>query len=67
LTGQLGRTVLDKTGLTGKYDFSLQWTPENSQASLFAAIQEQLGPKLESQTRPVEVLVIDHAEKPSEN
>jgi bla regulator protein blaR1 len=86
LSQQLGRTVLDKTGLTGRYDFTLQWTPDESQGppggppgignapppdssgpSIFTAIQEQLGLKLESQKGPVEILVIDHAEKPSAN
>jgi bla regulator protein BlaR1 len=85
LSQQLGRTVLDKTGLTGKYDFTLQWTPDEAQGppglpgidnapppeslgpSIFTAIQEQLGLKLESQKGPVEILVIDHAERPSEN
>jgi uncharacterized protein (TIGR03435 family) len=72
-----GRMVLDKTGLTGKYDIDLTWTPEKglpplprpdpNGPSLFTALQEQLGLKLESQTGPVELLVIDHAEKPSEN
>jgi uncharacterized protein (TIGR03435 family) len=88
LSQQLGRTVLDRTGLTGKYDFTLEWKPEetapvfkgsdsgappnatppdSSGPSLFTAIQEQLGLKLESQKGPVEILVIDHIEKPSEN
>ena len=85
LTQQLGRMVVDKTGLTGKYDFTLKWTPDvtqgptesqqgtgntpstDSSVSIFTAIQEQLGLKLESQKAPVEVLVIDHVEKPSEN
>jgi bla regulator protein blaR1 len=62
----LHRTVLDKTGLTGNYDFTLQWTPDESQAAIFRAIQEQLGLKLESQKDPMQILVIDHAEKPSE-
>jgi uncharacterized protein (TIGR03435 family) len=63
----LHRTVLDKTALTDKYDFTLQWAPVESQAAIFTAIQEQLGLKLESQKGPLEILVIDHAEKPSEN
>jgi bla regulator protein blaR1 len=91
LSQQLGRTVIDKTGLTGNYDFTLKWTPDESQGgmlrgpegsrpqtesapepdsagpSIFTAIQEQLGLKLESQKGPVEVLIIDHVEKPSEN
>jgi uncharacterized protein (TIGR03435 family) len=81
LRSELGRPVVDATGLTGKYDFKLDWVPDESQpnsggdapppdatgASIFAAIQEQLGLKLEAMKGPVEVLVIDHVEKPSEN
>ena len=86
LSNQLGRTVLDKTGLKGAYNFTLKWTPDESQGpmfkppgegappppdpsgpSLFTAIQEQLGLKLDSQKGPVEILVIDHAEKATEN
>ena len=63
----LHRAVLDKTGLADKYDFTLQWTPEESQAAIFTAFEEQLGLKLEPQRAPMEVLVIDHAEKPSGN
>ncbi len=73
--GELGRVVLDKTGIAGKYDFKLKWTPDtgtdtppaNSGPSLFTAIQEQLGLKLEPAKGPVEVLVIDRAEMPTEN
>ncbi len=74
---QLGvdRPVIDKTGLKGKYDIHLEATPEfriNSSPqpddlSTFDAIQQQLGLKLEAQKMPIEVLVIDHIEKPSEN
>jgi uncharacterized protein (TIGR03435 family) len=91
LSQQLGRTVIDKTGLTANYDFTLHWTPEEGEGqlfkgtglapqgadsaapaessgpSLFSAIQEQLGLKLESQKGPVEIIVIDHVEKPSQN
>jgi uncharacterized protein (TIGR03435 family) len=63
----LHRTVLDMTGLTDKYDFTLQWTPVESQAAIFTAIQEQLGLKLEPEKGPMQILIIDHAEKPSEN
>ena len=67
--------VIDKTGLTGKYNFQLQWTanenaetaPETNWPSLFSAIQQQLGLKLEPAKGPVPVLVIDHVEKPSGN
>jgi uncharacterized protein (TIGR03435 family) len=74
--GDLGRPVLDQTGLKGKYDFDLKWTPDagtetappdTSGPSIFTAIQEQLGLKLESTTGPKESVVIVHIEKPSEN
>ncbi len=68
------RTVNDQTGLTAKYDFKLTWTPEDAPAdadhtgpSIFTALQEQLGLKLVPSKGPVETLVIDHAEMPSEN
>lgn len=84
LSRMLGRTVIDKTGVTGKFDIHLEWTPDPSQLqflppdapkpnfdpsgpSIFTALQEQLGLKLESQKGPVEILIIDHAERPSEN
>jgi uncharacterized protein (TIGR03435 family) len=79
LSGELGRTVLDKTGLTGKYDFTLQYTREQDELQpasnrpdftfppLLTAIQQQLGLKLESGKGPVEVIVIDHVERPSGN
>ena len=71
-------TVVDKTGLTGSYDLDLKWTPDDagppsgdtsaeSGASIFTAVQEQLGLKLQSTKGPVETLIIDHAELPSEN
>lgn len=79
----LGRRVVDETGLAGKYDIDLQWTPDESIAqspidagtlspetnfpSLTTALQEQIGLKLVSEKGPVEVLVIEHAEKASEN
>ncbi len=61
-----GRIVVDKTALIGNHDFTLSWSPDGNQDSIFPAIQEQLGLALEPQTRPVEVLVIDHAEQPAE-
>jgi uncharacterized protein (TIGR03435 family) len=84
LSRQLGRTVLDKTGLKGSYDFNLKWTPDESRPSkgidgnpapmprpagpsLFTAIQQQLGLKLESQKASMPVLVIDYIETPLEN
>ncbi len=68
----LDRPVLDRTGLSGVYDFTLTWTPETSTPdlsgpSLFTALQEQLGLKLETQKAQVEILVIDHVEKASAN
>jgi len=70
LTQSVGRPVIDKTGLTGVYDFSLTWTPEvgggdPDTPSLFTAVQEQLGLKLESARGPVEVIVVDRFEKPT--
>lgn len=75
LSRQLHRTVLDKTGLTGKYDLDLKWAPDDGQdpspdssaPSIFTALQEQLGLKLQSSRGPVETLVVDHVEMPSEN
>jgi bla regulator protein BlaR1 len=84
ISGQLSRPVIDKTGLTGKYDMDLKWTPDPSQSadvpfgplpppsdpngpSIFTALQEQLGLRLESQKAPVETLVLDRVERPSEN
>jgi bla regulator protein blaR1 len=70
LSRRLGRPVLDQTGLTGNYDFMLQWRSEDQDSdapSIFRAVGEQLGLKLESQQLPVDVLAIDHAEKPAEN
>jgi uncharacterized protein (TIGR03435 family) len=69
------RPVIDKTGLAGCYDFQLSWTPQTGGppapdpggVDIFTAIQEQLGLKLEPQKAPIEMLVIDHAERPSEN
>ena len=71
------RSVIDKTGLTGTYDLHLEWTdaPLNdipnpdisNRPSVFTAVTEQLGLKLESAKGPVEVIVIDHMERPSQN
>jgi uncharacterized protein (TIGR03435 family) len=68
-----GRLVVDRTGLEGMFDVKLQWTPDASResnptgASLADAIQDQLGLKLESTTGPVEVLVVDRVEHPTED
>jgi uncharacterized protein (TIGR03435 family) len=82
LSLELRHTFVDKTGLTGNYDFSLEWTPDdmlapsqgnsdgalpvegNSGPSIFTAIPEQLGLRLESTKGPVQVLVIDHVARP---
>jgi uncharacterized protein (TIGR03435 family) len=58
------RRVFDQTGLDGKYDVQLQWSED---LSIFTALQEQLGLRLEPATGPVDVLVIDHVERPTEN
>jgi uncharacterized protein (TIGR03435 family) len=90
LVPYVGRTVLDQTGLSGNFEFELEYAPTADQiperlagtdlsallknagidpngASLFTAMQEQLGLKLTAIKTPVEIFVIDHAEKPSEN
>jgi bla regulator protein blaR1 len=83
LSQRLGSTIVDKTGLTGKYDVKMQWHEEgpaslpgepsppvpqdSSGPSIYTALQEQLGLKLESRKAPIPVLVIDHVEKPSAN
>jgi uncharacterized protein (TIGR03435 family) len=81
-TRLLNRVVRDRTDLTGGFDADAEFNPEglpgmlqlppedrpaNDAAPLFTAVQEQLGLKLESTNGPVDVLVIDHVEKPSED
>lgn len=70
----MDRPVVNETGLSGRYDFTLRWTPDNvptnepgAPPGIFTAIQEQLGLKLEATKGPADVLVIDHIEKPSAN
>jgi uncharacterized protein (TIGR03435 family) len=73
----VGRVVVDQTGLKGNYDFHLTFAPSDRVAdpatappdapSIFTAVQEQLGLKLEPRRAPVDFLVIEHVEKPSEN
>lgn len=72
LANQTRRSVIDKTGIAGDFDFTLDWASDDDPAvsqfpPLLQAIQEQLGLKLEQQKGPVEVLAIEHAEKPAEN
>jgi uncharacterized protein (TIGR03435 family) len=79
----VSRVVLNRTGLTGTFDLDVQWTdlamllpggslpdsppPIDNPSSIFTALQEQLGLKLDSQKGPVDVLVIDRAERPTED
>jgi uncharacterized protein (TIGR03435 family) len=82
----MDKPVVDQTGLTGRYDFNLNWTPDESQfasfgahipppnpddpnalPSLYTALQEQLGLKMEATKANVDVMVIDHIDKPSAN
>lgn len=78
LSGQTDRIVIDKTGLAGRYDFTLDWIRDDRTAervpanapvgpSLFTALQEQLGLKLSADKAPAEVLVIESVQKPSPN
>lgn len=65
------RPVIDKTGLEGFYDLTLEWAPDHgadaSGPSVFTALEEQAGLRLEPRKSPVEFVVIDHVEKPGEN
>jgi uncharacterized protein (TIGR03435 family) len=73
LGGILEREVLDETGIDGVFDINLEWAPDEAAAvaqakpSLFTALQEQAGLKLEARKVDKEVLVVDHAERPTEN
>jgi uncharacterized protein (TIGR03435 family) len=79
LSSAVGRPVLDKTGLAERYDFVLQWTPDvaaaenpdaapaDSGPTIFTALQEQLGLRLETAKGPVDTIVIDQIERPSAN
>lgn len=74
---EVGMPVVDKTGLTGNFNFELDWKPDQLQAkpdaseddrpSLFTAMQERLGLELKSAKVSIQTVVIDHAEKPQEN
>ena len=78
--GTVHRIVEDRTGLKGKYDIALKWTPDDMRSAasadngaadtgptIYTALQEQLGLKLESIKGPVDTVVVDHVEMPSEN
>jgi uncharacterized protein (TIGR03435 family) len=80
LSQRLGTNVLNNTGLNGRYDFKMTWTPdrsgvpseapswpENLGPSLVNGLQQQLGLQLKQDSAPMEVLVIDHIEKPAGN
>lgn len=72
LAYQFERNVIDKTGLTGNYTFKLRWTdadetPTDTAPSLFTALREQLGLRLQPSRGPVALLVVDHAEQPTGN
>ncbi len=77
LSRQLGRTVIDNTGLHGKYDFNLRWEPDSfgrdtppsdsPGPSIFTAVQEDLGLKLQPTKGPVSSIVIERMEKPDPN
>jgi uncharacterized protein (TIGR03435 family) len=80
LSRLLQRPVVNNTGLEGNYDFKLEWTPDPGPSapdgqpvetplgpSLFSALQQQLGLRLDATKGPMDVLVIDHVDKPSEN
>src|SRR5262245_37639944 len=75
LSRQLNRPVLDRTGLMGRYNFELSWTPEltpcsdsaDNAPSIFTALREQLGLRLDAIKGPVDAIVVDRAERPSQD
>jgi uncharacterized protein (TIGR03435 family) len=79
LSGRVDKTVVDNTGLTGKYDFGLRFTPDNARMNgapveptdaapdIYTALQEQLGLKLVAGKGPVVTLVVDQVKQPTEN
>jgi uncharacterized protein (TIGR03435 family) len=76
LAREMGLPVVDRTGLSGDFDFNISWTPDRIRAAapadsdlptIFTAVQDQLGLRLRAEKVPIEVLIIDRAEKPTEN
>jgi uncharacterized protein (TIGR03435 family) len=72
LSSTVGRKVVDKTGLEGGYDFTLDYAPDGADVSdprpsIYTALEEQLGLKLEPAREPVDVIVVDHIERPTAN
>ena len=71
LANQLGCYVINRTELDSKYDFVLNWSPEQNSdtdlPSLFTALHEQMGLHLQLQKGPMPVLAVDHIEKPTDN
>jgi len=82
LANQLGRPVMDRTGLAGNFNFKLNWTPpdaitpnspdplstpDQSGPSIFTAVREQLGLELKATKGSTEALIIDHVERPTAN
>ena len=78
LSGRVDRTIVDKTGIAGRFNFRLEFTPDphmpgnpapssDGGPDIFAAIQEQIGLKLSPDKGPVSFLIVDHVEKPTAN
>ncbi len=71
LSGNLSQVIADDTGLTGRFDLELEWSSDQAanddKPSVFTAIQEQLGLRLVAERGPVDVVVIDHIERPMED
>ena len=73
LTGVLGVRVEDRTGLSGNFDIELEWAPDTTtdaaaadgRASIFTAVQEQLGLRLNAARGPVDVVVVEAVERPA--
>jgi len=68
LSNAVERVVVDRTGLKGSFDVDLDWSsdPSSDKPSIFTAVQEQLGLKLEFERNPVDVVIVDHVERPAE-